>query len=90
MLGELGQDARRGFEQGQVDVFFGIELVETVADVRAGGLANLGGELDPGGSGADDHDIDLAGLALRRLVVGTNTRRQQSSVKAVGVGRRIQ
>src|SRR5438132_4935369 len=62
---ELRQDARRGFEQGQVDVLFGIELVQSVADVRAGGLANFGSELDPGGSGADDHDIDARELALR-------------------------
>src|SRR5439155_27261972 len=55
VLGELGQDARRGFYDRLPDVFLRVEIVETVARVGAGRLPDLGRQLDARGTGADDH-----------------------------------
>src|SRR5262245_33376740 len=58
MLRERRKDARRSLDDGEPDILARIEMVEAVARVHVGGLADLGRQLHTGGAGADDDDVD--------------------------------
>ena len=85
LLGQRRQDAWRGLEQREADVAHRVEVLESIAGMRARGLPDLGGELDPGGTGADDDDVDLRRLTGRRTRVRTHTGRQQAPMEALGI-----
>ena len=89
-LVELRQDARRRFKQRQPDVARGIEMIEAVARVRAGGLADLGREFDPGRAGSDDDDVHLRRLARGGARVGAHAGRDQSPVEPFGIFRHVE
>ncbi len=76
------QDARRRFEQRERDVAFadggGRGRSSRCARVR---MADLGGELDAGRAGADDHDVDRR--ATRRAL---RARRRARTPRAAGDG----
>ena len=55
-FGQRRQDARRRLDQAHLDVAVGIEAAQAVADQLARGVAQLGGELDPGRARADDRE----------------------------------
>ena len=86
-LRQRRQDARRGLEQREADVAHRVEVLESIAGMRARGLPDLGRELDAGGTGADDDDVDLRRLTGRRARIRTHTGRQQAPMEALGVDR---
>ena len=85
LFGQQREDARRGFEKGQPHVARGIEVIETIARERVRAVADLGGELDAGRTGADDHDVDGRRFAARRAPLRAHARRDEAPVEALGV-----
>src|SRR5262245_57139976 len=60
-------------------------MIEAVAGVRAGGLANLGRQFDSGGARANDDDVDLRWVARGCTRVSAYARRDQPPVESLGV-----
>ena len=90
MLGQLWQDARRGFDDGLPDVLRRVEVVQAIARVRAGRMADLGGELDAGCARADDDDVYPGGSPRAGLGVGAHAGGEQAAMEAFGVGERVE
>ena len=67
-----------------------IDLVETVSDDLARGVMQLGGELSAGGAGADDRNVQLAGLDRRVLMLGAQAGVDHALVEAGRLLRRLQ
>ena len=63
-----------------------MQVLEPVARVRAGAVADFGRELDAGRARADDHDLDRGRRAVRRALVGAHARRHQTAVEPLGIG----
>ncbi len=89
-LGQGRQDARRGVDQMDAHVAVGLDAVEPVGDQLARALMQLGGELDPGGAGADDRDRELVGAERLGLGVRADAGIDQPAVEALGLVGRIQ
>ena len=89
-LGQGGQDAVGGLDQGDRDVLLGVDPVEAVGDHGAGGAVQLGRELGAGGAGADDGDVELAGPHRLGLGVGAQAGVDQAAVEAGRLLGRVQ
>ena len=85
-LGQRRQDARRRLDDRDPDVALRIDVLEAVGGVRFRRLPDLRGELDAGRARADDHDVDMAGLAGRLGRVGAHARGEQLAMEALRLG----
>ena len=68
----------------------GIDAVEAEGDDLARGAVQLGGELGPGGAGADDRDMKLAGPHRLCLGIGADAGIDQAAVEAHRLLRRVE
>ena len=86
-LGQRRQDAVGRLDQDEPHVLVGIDAVEAVRHERARRVVQLGGELDAGGAGADDRDVQLLGAQRLGLRVRADVRVDEPPVEALGLGR---
>ena len=87
-LGQRGQDARAGLDQGDLQPAL-VEHLEPVMAQRGGRVVQLGGQLDAGRAAADDGDADMR---VGRRVGAHRARHAQAVVEqavaeAVGAAR---
>ena len=81
-LGQPWQNARRALDQDDADVLVRIDLIEAVGDHLARALIELGGQFRASRAGADDGDMQLAGLNRLALGLGPEARVDQPMVKS--------
>ena len=81
------QHARRRLDQADLDVGIGVEAAQAVADELARGVAELGGELDPGRPAADDREAQ-APAAARAVARGVAVQKaaEDLAMDALGLG----
>ena len=88
-LGQRRQHARRRLDQAHLDVAVGIEAAQAVADQLAGGVAQLGGELDPGRARAHDREAQPP-PAPSRPALAAQKAAEHLLVDALGLRRAVQ
>ena len=74
-LGQPRQNPVRPLDQDDADVSVRIDLVEAVGHHLARALIELGGEFGAGRAGADDRDVQLAGVDRLALRLSSRARR---------------
>ena len=82
-LRQRRQHAGTGLDQGDLHVLR-LDALQPVGGQPQRGVVQLGGQLDPGGAGADDGHADLALVVAAR--VGAQVVAEQLAVEALGLG----
>ena len=89
-LGQRRQHARRRLDQPDLDAPVGIEPAQAVAHQLAAGMAQLGGELDAGGAGADDRDLQPARARGAGLAVAAQELAEHALLDPLGLRQAVE
>ena len=87
---QRGQHAVSRLDDAHLDVLVGVDAVEPERDDFARRAVQLGGQLDAGGAGADDRDLELLGPQRRRLRMGADAGVDHARVEAPRIGQRLE
>ena len=88
--GRAGRMRSDGLDDVDAHVLVGIDAVEPVGDELPRRAVQLGRELDPGGAGADDGDLQLLGPERPRLRMRADAGVDEPAMEALGLLRRVE
>ena len=88
--GSAGRIFGRGFDDGDLDVAFGIDAIKAEGDEFADGVVQFRGQFHARGAGADDGDVQLPGVQWFGLRVGAQAGVEQPRMEKRGLLRIVQ